>query len=349
LSLIAIDARLVGAESTGDSTYWTGLLYGLSRIGTSHEIILFSHTPKPSIPWLEAFQWVTIPARSQRFWSLLAFPIAARRHGATSIHTQYTLSPLAGRKGITTIHDVSFFIGPEWFKPKDRFLLQRSVPASATRAARIMAVSNTSKEEIERYIPSASAKVTVSPNACPPWIERSSRKPSHEGAYVLTVGTRWPRKNMSLAVEAMSLLPSDLPHKLLVTGKQGWGESDLGARGVATGYVSNEELGNLYSHADLYLAPSRHEGFGIPVLEAFRCGCPVLSSRGGALPEVVGDAGVIEPSWEPEDWAAAIQRLVNDKSKLEELRGKGFERERLFTWDDCARITEQVYSEVASL
>ncbi len=160
---------------------------------------------------------------------------------------------------------------------------------------------------------------------------------------MLTVGTRWPRKNMALALDACELLPPDIPHKLVVTGKPGWGEERLGSRGIAVGYVSSEELSELYSAADLYLAPSRHEGFGVPVLEAMRCGCPVLASSGGALPEVVGDAGIIERSWEPAAWSQTIQKALGDSSKLNELRQRGRAREAEFSWEDTARKTLDVY------
>src|SRR5579885_1319148 len=110
---IAIDARLVGGQSTGDSTYWLGLLTGLSRINTNFRFLLFSNAPRPpGIPESPAFQWVRLPSRNSRWWSLVRFPLLARRMNADALHTQYSLSPLAGSIGITTIHDVSFFIGP---------------------------------------------------------------------------------------------------------------------------------------------------------------------------------------------------------------------------------------------
>lgn len=351
-SVVAIDARLVGGSSTGDSTYWTGLLEGLSRLDADIRYLLFSNQERPSgIPWYDRFEWVRLQTRSSRWWSLVAFPLTARKKGAKAVHTQYSLSPLV-QNGITTIHDVSFLIGPEWFKPKDRFLLTRSVPASAKRARAVLAVSETDKKEMEQYIPASRGKITVTPNACPSWIQavdpteaaqRVERELGVTGPFLLTVGTRWPRKNMALAVNAASLLPDNLPHRLVVTGKAGWGDNDLGKRGVAVGYVSTELLSCLYSAASLYLAPSLHEGFGIPLLEAFRCGCPVLCSSGGALPEVASDAAIVEPSWEPAQWATTTQSTLQDSSKLESLRRRGRERETDFSWDETARLTVNAY------
>ncbi len=350
---VAIDARLAWGSQTGDSAYWTGLLEGFRAIGAEANLLLFSNAARPpEIP--ETFRWIHLPARNGRWWSLFRFPIAARKAGAELIHTQYNLSPLAGRRGILTVHDVSFFVGPEWFPPKDRWLLRRFVPASIRRAARVLTVSQTSREEIERFVPAARGKVRVTYNACGSSIRPIPSEEAREHVrarfgirepFLLTVGTRWPRKNMRLAIEAAERLPEALPHRLLVSGKPGWGEERLGSRAQALGYVSWEELSALYSAADLYLAPSRHEGFGIPLLEAFRCGCPVLCSAGGALPEVAGEAACVETSWNPSDWAQRIEALLGDSSKLEEMRRMGREREKTFTWEETAARTLEAYRE----
>lgn len=352
---IALDARLIGGTSTGDSTYWTGLLHGLREIDADARFLLYSNAPRPEgIPIPPNFRWIVLPARSARWWSYVAFPLAARRAGADVLHTQYSLSPLA-KNGITTVHDVSFFIGPDWFKPRDRMILTRTVPAAARRAKAIVAVSETDRGEIEQYVPESRGKIRVTYNACPPWIDGRNRDVAAAAVerelgvqrpYLLTVGTRWPRKNMELAVAAADLLPEALPHRLVVTGKVGWGSQELGQRGQAVGYVSNAQLGDLYSAANLYLCPSRHEGFGIPLLEAFRCGCPVLSSTGGALPEVAGGAAEVIEDWTPEAWAWRIAELLQDGSKLEDLRRRGRERERAFSWAETARKTIDIYMEV---
>jgi glycosyltransferase involved in cell wall biosynthesis len=351
--IIAIDARLVGGNSTGDSTYWSGLTAALAAVPSEFRFVLFGDFARPaSLP--SALAWVHLPSSNSRWWSQVAFPLASRRLGAQVVHVQYSLSPLVRKGGVTTIHDVSFLIGPEWFRPRDRFLLSRTVPASARRAARVITVSESSRREIESLVPASRDKVRVTPLACPDWIQRHDRSEAQgrlraigiESPFLLTVGTRWPRKNMQLALDAVQLLPDRLAHKLVVTGKQGWGAEELGARAVATGYVSNELLSDLYSAADLYLAPSRHEGFGLPILEAFRCGCPVICSAGGAFPEVAGDAAIVESSWRPEDWATSIEKLLSDPSTLQDLQQRGREREKQFTWHACAERTLEVYREV---
>lgn len=349
---VAIDARLVAGESTGDSTYWTGLLFGLSCISSEFRFLLFSNADQPpGIPWCDRFEWIRLDASSSRYWSAVKFPKEAKKRGAGVIHTQYTLSPLASPIGVTTIHDVSFFIGPQWFRPKDRFLLRRTVPASAKRAAAVITVSETSKGEIERFIPSAKGKTFVTHLACPPWIRRVEDAErvvkdrfGLEPGYLLTVGTRWPRKNMDLAVKACAIANTGRP--LVITGKSGWGQAEKGENVRQVGYVDAESLSALYSAAGLYLAPSFHEGFGIPLIEAFTCGCPAMCSEGGALPETAGDAAIIMDSWEPKHWASAIERALGDSSKLQSLREKGFRRAAEFSWEETAQKTLEVYRRV---
>ncbi|MFN3729383.1 MAG: glycosyltransferase family 4 protein [Fimbriimonadaceae bacterium] len=353
-SIIALDARLISRDSTGDSTYWLGLVHGLAAIPHDFRFLLFSNDPKPlTIPNHPRFEWIHLPSRSERWWSLARFPLAARRHRARAIHTQYSLSPLAGPFGITTIHDVSFLIAPEWFRPKDRALLAYSVPTSAHRARAVITVSNTSCADIRRHVPAAANKIAVTPLAAHPWIQpidsEVARRTVQETLgldqpFALVVGTRWPRKNVQLALDAIEALPVDLPHVLAVTGKKGWGEEHRGHRVFETGYVSWDVLCALYSAADVYLIPSRYEGFGITALEAFRCGTPVISSQGGALPEVCGEAALMMPNYDAGAWGRAIQNLLRSPGEREDLRLRGLARERQFTWEKTAAATLKVYT-----
>jgi glycosyltransferase involved in cell wall biosynthesis len=351
-----MDARLLGRQGAGDTTYWSGLLHGLSQSPTGFRVLLFSNIPRPlNIPWSPEFRWVHLPSKRSRWWSLARFPIAARRMGARAIHTQYNLSPLAGKFGITTIHDVSFFVEPEWFRPMDRNMLQKFVPSSARRARFVLTVSNTSREHIERYIPGIEDKIVVTPNACNPAIvpipreeavAQVGRELGVDGPFLLTVGTRAPRKNMNLVAAAADRLPKEVPHSLVVSGKEGWGEEKLGLRARAVGYVTDAQLAALYSAADLYLAPSLYEGFGITILEAFTCGCPVLCSDGGAQPEVAGKAAMIMRGSDAREWAAAIVGLLKDTARLDSMRELGRRRAERFSWKDMARRTADVYREV---
>ena len=345
--IVAIDARLIG-----DSTYWTCLTAALGDVDSGFRFLLISDQAlPPGIQLGSRFQWIAAPAKNRRWWSYVTLPTLARKHGASILHTQYSLSPLA-KGGITTVHDVSFLIGPEWFRPRDRILLKAGVSGAVSRAKRVITVSETSMKEIERLLPSSRGKTHVTYNACPPWIHAVDRSIAQkwvrenlgvEGPFALTVSTRWPRKNMELAIQAVDLLPKEMHLDLVLTGKAGWGDQQSGKRSKAVGYVSEEALSALYSAAEVYICPSRHEGFGVPLLEAFACHCPVLCSTGGALPEVAGSAACIQPGWDPGEWSKGLAELLQDSGKLKSLREAGSRRVRDFSWKATAERTLDIY------
>lgn len=352
---IAIDGRLLTGSHTGDRSYWRGLLWGLAQLETDLRLFVLTNSEDLSeIPKAAHIVPVFVPG-SGRWWSLAKFPTVARKLGCRAIHTQYNLSPLAGARGITTIHDVSFFIGPEWFQPRDLAILQRFVPLSASRASKVITVSETSRTEIEAHIPQARGKTIVTYNALDPFFNSMSRDDAVpimasygvSQPYALTVGTRWPRKNQELAVRAVEALPDTTALNLAVIGKEGWGSDRTSDRVRFTGYLPDEHLPAAYAAASVYLAPAFHEGFGIPLLESWASGCPVICSTGGAMPEVAGEAAEIVPGFEPHAWAATIERLIGDSGTLEAMRRRGKDRLKAFSWVESAKKTLEVYREVA--
>ncbi len=348
---VAIDARLIGGTSTGDSTYWTCFIQSFVENYPEVELAFISNQERPiNVPFLAKSSWIVAPAKSSRWWSMVTFPLLARKLGANITHGQYGISPLC-RNGISTVHDVSFMVNPAWFSKRDQVLLQTGVRVATKSAKRIITVSETSKKEIDRYFPGAVAKTRVAYNACPPWIQKQEDDQiDHalgiKNEYLLTVGTNWARKNMQLALTSTALQCKELNMKLVVTGKQ---SNELGGEHViSTGYVETNQLCALYTGAKMTLAPSLHEGFGITLLEAMRCGSPVLCGPGGAMPEVAGTAGFVMPDYDPLTWATAIGKLLRDPSKLKELVAKGTEREREFTWAQSAQAHYDVYRELVN-
>lgn len=185
-----------------------------------------------------------------------------------------------------------------------------------SQGERVITVSETSKSEIVRFLKIPSEKVSVTPLGVSAsfhprdhaHVESVLHKYGVDEPYVLTVGARWPRKNVELAIRAMERLSERFPHKLVVAGRMDLSDFGDSKRVVGTGWVGHDDLPALFSRASLYLCPSRHEGFGLPIVEAFASGVPVLSSCGGSLREVGGEAAMYVDDWEVSSWSAAIER-----------------------------------------
>ena len=156
--------------------------------------------------------------------------------------------------------------------------------------------------------------------------------------YLLTVGNLFSYKNLDMLIEAFSRIKDAVPHMLVIVGRKEFAPRGVksGERVLFTDYVPDEDLPAFYSHADLVVHPSLSEGFGLTPLEAMACGAPVLSSSACALPEVVGDAGILFDPGDPGALGDLIVRVLRDQGLRKELSGKGLERAKMFSWEKTA-------------
>ena len=178
-----------------------------------------------------------------------------------------------------------------------------------------------------------------------------------EGPFILGVSTLEPRKNWPALIRAWTRLRREnrLPHRLVIAGGKGWltegifeaaEASGLQSDIVFTGFVADADLPALYSAADVFALPSLYEGFGIPVLEAMACGLPVVCADNSSLPEAAGDAALLVKALDEQALADAILRLVEDSALRSQLRERGFEQARRFTWQDAATTLLATYEQV---
>jgi glycosyltransferase involved in cell wall biosynthesis len=264
-------------------------------------------------------------------WTL---PRLLRRVGAALVHTQYALPLRAPCPGVVTIHDVSYE-DPALMRRHERIVFRTVVPRAARRARRVLTVSERTKRDlVERYgLPPE--RVVVTPNGVDPaFVPGDGRRD-----YALAVGAIQPRKNQLAALEAADA--AGLP--LVVAGpeKDASLADELRRRGARiTGYVETPALVELVQGAACLVQTSRHEGFGLPVLEAMACGTPVVGVNEPALAEVAGDAAVLV---EERDLAEGIRRALAER---ERLVAAGLQRARQFSWEAAAERTLAVYREV---
>lgn len=255
---------------------------------------------------------------------------------------------------VFTVHDLIHLRFSEESSSLKRMYYQFIVRPAAHGSARLLTVSEYSKQEILDWTGLPSEQVSVVYNGVSdPFIMEG---PIHvpEYPYLLCVSNTKPHKNLGRTLEgfARSGVSSEVRLLLRVSSSPRIEEHlhKLGIRDRVEliGQVTDEELAALYRGAVALLFPSLYEGFGLPVLEAMACGTPVLTSNVSALPEVVDNAGVLIDPYEVEAIAEGIRRLVEDSALREELRRRGLERAKQFSWERTAQETWRVLQEAMS-
>ncbi len=254
---------------------------------------------------------------------------------------------------VITIHDLDFLDHPERTRAeirRDYGLLARS---HARAADGVVVVSAYTADEVVRRLGVARRRVTICSPGAPAWQPRPVPQP---GGPILFMGTLEPRKNVGTLLKAYARLVSAFPNvpRLVLAGgatdaAAGWlreiREPPLAGRVEHLGYVPSGQRYELYSRASMLVLPSHLEGFGLPVLEAMTVGVPVIVSRRGALPEVVGNAGTVI---EPDDQAGlceAMRRYLFEPAAAAEARARGLARARAYSWDASASTLYGAYAE----
>jgi glycosyltransferase involved in cell wall biosynthesis len=300
-------------------------------------------------------------------WEQLWLPLALARDGAHVLHSLGYVQPLAcPSRSVVTIHDLSFLLYPGNFNRGNRFYLSTFTRLSAQRADRIVAVSENTKRDVVRLLGVPANRVAVvqhgiephfRPAADPVALSAWRARVGLPERFVLFFGTIEPRKNLDTLLEAFALLRRDgLPHRLVVAGAKGWHwepvfaaveRLGIGDCVVFPGYVPYEDQPLWYNAADLFVYPSLYEGFGFPPLEAMACGTPVVASSTSALPEVVGEAGLLVDPRDARALAEAMRDVLLNAQTREEMRARGLARAATFTWAEAARQTSAVYVQAA--
>jgi glycosyltransferase involved in cell wall biosynthesis len=297
------------------------------------------------------------------FWEQMVQPFALRREGVDLLHALAFVAPLVSPcPVVVTIYDLSFLRYPESLSRFRRFYLGLFTRLSARRARSIIAISQSTKRDVVRLLGISPDRVQVvycgTDEAFRPLpadqVEAFRSERGLPERFILFVGTIEPRKNVTRLIEAFAgVHTGQLANlKLVIGGAKGWFYEDVFARMeglgledevVFPGYISVAELPLWYNAAELFVYPSLYEGFGLPPLEAMACGTPVVTASTSSLPEVVGDAGLIVDPLDVEGLREAIRRVLDDGALRQEMRERGLQRARGFSWSKAAQETVQVY------
>jgi glycosyltransferase involved in cell wall biosynthesis len=326
------------------------------------------------------FTRLPIPTRVMYgIWSALGRPTADSLLGGVDVYhaTNYFLPPTWRAKRVLTIHDVSFRKCPEYCSPKIVGPFSSKVAGFAREADAVIADSESTRKDIIELLEVPGERVHAVHLAAaerykPVPLDKARRDVWEafgiQGPYVLFVGTIEIRKNIAGLVEAFDRIKAEVPHRLVLAGSLGWNiEPNLSARLVAARernthqesgqsrgpdslvyleYVPTIHLPALYSAADAFVFPSFYEGFGLPVLEAMACGCPVITANNSSLPEVGGDAAEYCDANEIDSIANVMRNVLNNRTLREQMSRRGLEQAARFSWRATAEQTLGVYRSV---
>ncbi len=308
-------------------------------------------------------------------WTIFALSSAICKQKFDVFFSPTHYSPLfAPCPQVISILDLSYKYFPELFKKKDLFQLNLWGGYSVRRARKIVTISQSSKDDIIKEYKVSEDKIGV----VYPGLKFEIRNPKLEinskikmrnsrvikekygidSPYILFVGTLQPRKNIVRLVEAFSKLnPKAIGKnmKLVIIGRRGWKFDEIFTApskfGVSDSVfflenVTDDDLGVFYEGAELFVLPSLYEGFGLPILEAMKYGCPVAASNVSSLPEAGGDAAIYFDSQDVLDMAEKIEKVLSDKKLRDDMIKKGHEQVKKFSWEKSARevlgVLEQV-------
>jgi len=309
---------------------------------------------------------VVLSSPSKMIFDQVLIPRAVRKYGCdVLINLKHSVPLFTGAPAIFVMHGADWIAFPQNYYLFDRLYHKVSLPLFCRKASRIISVSHdATRIAVERLNLPASKVATVYHGfrtdfrrvEDPERLARARARYKLPERFILYVGRIYPMKNVRGLVEAFARLRDRIPHSLVISGiKHYKTEPDFAAidryslhdRVIPTGFVEEEDLPVLYSMADAFVLPSLYEGFGIPLLEAMACGCPIVTSTQGSCPEVVDGAGVLVNPRDPADIAEGIYKVVTDRELAAGLVVKGYQRVAQFSWEKCARETLDVITSVA--
>jgi glycosyltransferase involved in cell wall biosynthesis len=368
---VGLNAHLLSLQKSyrgaGINWYIYNLLRHLPQVAGHYRYTAFlsesRFSPEPPLAVCRS-RLPTARAPVRIFWEQAIQPAALRRAEVDLLHAMAFVSPLlAPCPAVVTVYDLSFLRFPERFHPLKRLYLRLFTQWSVRRARRVIAISESTQQDVVRLLGKPADWVDVVPCGVdrrfkpqtPAAVRAFRQQQGLPERFILFLGTLEPRKNIVLLLKAYAQLVArsgDPPPKLIIAGGKGWfcqeifaavEQLDLANRVIFPGYVPEEEKPLWYSAAEIFIYPSLFEGFGLPPLEAMACGTPVIVSDTSSLPEVVGDAGLKVPPTDATALAEAMATLLHHPATRAEWRERGLKQAARFSWLDTARQTVHVY------
>jgi len=365
--IIGIDGNEANTEKrVGSGEYSFEILRGLAKICDEEIFVYLKNEPLNDLPKSNTKLLYKIFGPG-KFWTQVGLPLNLYLKNPKP-DVFFTPGHYAPRfcpcPSVITVFDLSYIYFPQLFKKSDLHQLKSWTSYSVEKAQAVLTISESSKNDIVKYYKKDPEKVFVTypgydknlfkPIKNSKKIRDVRKKYNIRGDYIFFLGTIQPRKNLVRLLEAIE----DLSITLVISGKKGWLYNDffnkiedpkVRDKVILTDYVQDEVLPVLFSGARAFVLPSLWEGFGIPVLEAMACGCPVIISNRSSLPEVVGDAGVLINPEDIKSITSGIQKVLTDNKFAQGRSLKGMIQAKEFSWEQCAVKTLEVLKDTALL
>ena len=373
---IGIDASRINIKNkTGTEYYSYNLIEYLLKVDKKNKYILYSRNllkdEFKGLNFTNKILW------APRLWTQLRLSIEMLKAPIGALFVPAHAIPLIHpKKTIITIHGLEYEYFPKAYSFFERWHLKFATKLALKYASKIIAPSHSTKNDLIKFYKADPKKIKViyhgynkKSEIQNPKSETNSKskitnlKQIPNTKYILFVGSIQPRKNIQGLIKAFEILNSkfqipDSRFKLVIAGPKAWLCKDIFKTAnkskykediIFTGYVSEQELSNLYKNAELFILPSLYEGFGFPILEAMSYGIPVITSNISSMPEIAGNAALLinNPS-DPNEIAEAMRKLLfagdirECRLRREELIKNGFENVKRFSWEKCARETLDV-------
>lgn len=328
--MILIDARAAARPELGGVERWARELS--ARLPRTHPDAYAVACPPRALSH-----------RAGHAWEQLALPALARARRADLVLCPANLAPLAGVRTATVVHDAAALHHGDWYSPLYVRFQRAVLPRIVARAQPLITVSAFSRDELVTYAGADPAKIRIVPGGVDhtrmhPAADAEAARDAHglgDRPYVITVASRTARKNLvALGPAAAALAQHGIDLFAAGGGRPQFADADGLPGGVRSlGHVDEAHLPGLYAGAAAFVLPSRHEGFGLPCLEAMACGTPVVATTAGALPDTCGDAALYADPDDHAALAAQLDRLVTDEALHADLAARGLARAGEFSWE----------------
>jgi len=360
MALIGFDAQATQGQQSGLGVFTNRLLSEL-KLEIAKPLALRIYSSE--IP-----QYCSMGTLQRLKWENWALPRLARKDQVDILHVP-AFAP-AFRKPcplIVTVHDIAGMLFKNQIGRLSAFYWGRWLPFVVKQADRIIADSRHTQKDLVEHLGIPEKKIRVIypsghedfSNAIPaPQIEETKKRLSIRDRYFLFVGTLEPRKNLNRILDAFKVFQNSNPEfQFVLVGSKAFAHGKYAGTlakehalcsdsVIAPGFLDHEELNALYCGAQGLLFPSLYEGFGMPILEAMASGCPVITSTTTSTPEVAGDAAILVDPYSVEAITQAMSNLAGNESLRIDLRRKGLEQIRKFSWKKAAREVIDVYKEL---